>query len=246
MGRGTPCYSLLAMRTTANRTTGYTPFFLEHGREARLPVDLIASGIDYEPQSLSVYAKQMHERISKAFATVSKKHDEYILRQRDLYKEKQLRIRVDDLVWLFTDRPNPDLNRKFQSFWSGPFRVIQQITNVIFKIQSYGRWSSTEITTTAAVDRLKKCYVRDPDTNQGIPVPLRAQDLQPYFEESELLGRLKTSEFAPHIFEHEQDLPFAGPPQEREFAEETAGNSPTSGRANDRVEPSVNSSTPAS
>ena len=34
--------TLLAMRTSVNRTTGFTPFFLEHGREARVPVDMIA------------------------------------------------------------------------------------------------------------------------------------------------------------------------------------------------------------
>ena len=79
--------TLLAMRTTANRTTGYTPFFLEHGREARLPVDLIVPGIDYEPLSLEIYTKHLHEQFSRAFSTVAKKHDEYIARQRDLYRE---------------------------------------------------------------------------------------------------------------------------------------------------------------
>ena len=34
--------TLLAMRTSVNRTTGFTPFFLEHGHEAHLPVDTIA------------------------------------------------------------------------------------------------------------------------------------------------------------------------------------------------------------
>ena len=30
---------------------------------------------------------------------------------------------------------------------------------------------------TAAVDRLKKCFVDDPDTNLGIPVELTAADV---------------------------------------------------------------------
>ena len=34
--------TLLAMRTFFNRTTGFTPFYLEHGREALLPVDMVA------------------------------------------------------------------------------------------------------------------------------------------------------------------------------------------------------------
>ena len=35
--------TLLAMRTSVHHTTGFTLFFLEHGREARLPIDLIAA-----------------------------------------------------------------------------------------------------------------------------------------------------------------------------------------------------------
>ena len=34
--------TLLARKTSVHRTTGYPPFFLEHGREARLPIDLIS------------------------------------------------------------------------------------------------------------------------------------------------------------------------------------------------------------
>ena len=112
-------------------------------------------------------------------------------------------------MWLYTDRSNPSLNRKFQSFWSGPYRVIKQISNTIFEIESYGRWSKERIVTSAAVDQLKKCYVADPETNLGVPVELTAADIRPYFENQELLGRLPASEFAPHVFDKEQELPLA-------------------------------------
>ena len=56
---------------------------------------------------------------------------------------------------------------------------------------------------------LKKCYVADPETHLGVPVELTAADVCPYFEHQELLGRLPASDFAPHVFDKEQELPLA-------------------------------------
>ena len=128
-----------------------------------------------------------------------------------MYRERHHKINIDDLVWLYTDRPSPNLNRKFQSFWSGPYRVIGNLANTLFEIESYGRWTKEKIVTTAAVDPLKKCFVADPDTNLGIPVELTAANVRPYFEQQELLGRLPASEFAPHLFDEGQSLPLSLP-----------------------------------
>ena len=40
---------------------------------------------------------------------------------------------------------------------------------------------------------------------------LTATDVRPYFEDQELLGRLPASEFAPHVFDKEQELPMTLP-----------------------------------
>ena len=58
---------------------------------------------------------------------------------------------------------------------------------------------------------MKKCFVTDPDTNLGVPVELTAADVRPYFEHQELLGRLPASDFAPHLFDEGQELPFSLP-----------------------------------
>ena len=205
--------TLLAMRTTANRTTGYTPFFLEHGREARLPVDLIVGNPPDSSFSLPRYVSKLKDDISKAYETVAERQDSYIIRQREIFRERHHKINIDDLVWLYTDRPNPNLNRKFQSFWSGPYRVVLQLANTMYQLESFGRWSKEKIVIAAAVDRLKKCYMVDPDTNIGVPVELTAADVRPYFENQELVGRLPISDFAPHIFEKEEELPLALSPQ---------------------------------
>ena len=170
--------TLLAMRTSVNRTTGFTPFYLEHGREARLPVDMIAGPPPIQPEHLDKYTDKIRNQFAKAFSVVTERQNSYIMRQKELYRERQHKINIDDLVWLFTDRANPNLNRKFQSFWSGPYKVIRQLSNTIFEIESYGRWTKNKVVTSAAVDRLKKCYITDPDTNLGVPVELTATDVR--------------------------------------------------------------------
>ena len=208
--------TLLAMRTSVNRTTGFTPFFLEHGREARLPVDMIAGPPPGQSTTLDRYTEKLKGQFAKAFSVVAERQNSYVLRQKELYRERHHKINVDDLVWLYTDRPNPNLNRKFQSFWSGPYRVVRNLANTLFEIESYGRWTKEKLVTTAAVDRLKKCFVADPDTNLGVPVELTAADVRPYFEHQELLGRLPASDFAPHLFDEGQSLPFSLPPSRSE------------------------------
>ena len=169
--------TLLAMRTSVNWTTGFTPFFLEHDREARLPVDMIAGPPPSQSTSLDRYTERLRVQFAKAFAVVAEWQNSYMLRQRELYRERHHKININDLVWLYTDRPNLNLNRKFQSFWSGPYRVTRNLANTLFEIESYDRWMKEKIVTTAAVDRLKKCYVHDPDMNLGVPVELTAADV---------------------------------------------------------------------
>ena len=201
--------TILAMRTSVNQTTGFTRFYLEHRREARLPVDMIAGPPPGQSTSLDRYTKKLRNQFAKAFSVVAERQNIYVVRKKELYRERHHKINIDDLVWFYTDRLNLNLNRKFQSFGSGPYRVICQLSNTIFELKSYGRWSKERIVTSAALDRLMECYVADPETNLGVPVELTAANVHPYFEHQELLGRLQASDFAPHVFDKEQELPLA-------------------------------------
>ena len=99
--------TLLAMRTSVNRTTGFTPFFLEHGREARLPVDMVAGPPPNQSTTLDRYTERLKLQFAKAFAVVAERQNSYVIRQKELYRERHHKINIDDLVWLYTDRPNP-------------------------------------------------------------------------------------------------------------------------------------------
>ena len=83
------------------------------------PVYLLAWSLDLLPvsrQRLIATKKSLGLQIAKTFTVVSERQNSYMLRQKELYSERHHKISVDDLVWLCTDRPNPNLNRKFLIF----------------------------------------------------------------------------------------------------------------------------------
>ena len=127
---------LLSMRTSQHRTTGCTPFFLEHGREARLPIDIATGEANPDGLSEDTFVKHLHERFIRAYERVRERQCAYIRRQRQLYNQGHNRIVVHDLVWLWTPRARVGLSKKHQSYWTGPYRVTRKLTNVLFEVES--------------------------------------------------------------------------------------------------------------
>lgn len=168
---------LLSMRTSRHRLAKHTPFYLEHGREARLPVDVAVGNSPSTEMSQDDYVRDIQKKFHRAFDEVRNEQKAYIHRQRDLYINSEKKIVVGDLVWLWTPRARKNLPKKFQSFWTGPYVVVRQISNVIFEIESHGDWSEKVVRTVAAVDRLKHCK---PGKDEEIPrVQLNEAELRP-------------------------------------------------------------------
>ena len=71
--------TLLAMRTSVNPTTGFTPFFLEHGHEACLPVDMIAGPPPGQSTTSDRYNGKLRVQFAKAFAVVAERQNSYVL-----------------------------------------------------------------------------------------------------------------------------------------------------------------------
>ena len=53
--------ALLALRTARNRHTGVTPFWALHGREARLPIDLVYANASERQQHKTIYGYDLHD-----------------------------------------------------------------------------------------------------------------------------------------------------------------------------------------
>ena len=149
--------ALLAIRTARNRTTGVTPYFACNNRECPLPLDLIYDNPreTFPPQSL--YDVDIQKRHRSAFKFMRENMKMAVERARMDYSAK-LRgkpLAEDQLMWLFTPKINKSVGAKFSMYWTGPWVIIKKISDVIFRIKTYGEWNKTRIEVVVGIDRLK-------------------------------------------------------------------------------------------
>ena len=118
-----------AYNTSINKATMYTPFFLLHGREARVPNDLV-----YGTTSSEYYESQAH-LASKTYYALKSAWDHALQnignmqKQQKRYFDKTAKLTtysVGDRVLVHLDRPRKgtELN-KFKPPYIGPFKVTK-------------------------------------------------------------------------------------------------------------------------
>ena len=154
---------LLAYRTSIHSTTRCTPFFLMHGREAVLPIDLIFPRPPQEYEVATEYGQEMAERLDRAFAFVRDQQNKVIKRQvsmaADQFKDKPLK--EGELVWYYSPQQQVGKSRKLRRGWRGPFKVVEVISEVTYVIQPTGTWTDKRPRLPVVIHRLQRYF---PDT----------------------------------------------------------------------------------
>ena len=147
---------VFALNTARNRHTGVTPFFVMFGREAATPTDLIYGNIPEEQTMSPVeYANNLKGRLQNAFSYVRTNLQLAVEKCRKQYTQTQRKeFHEGSLVWLFTPKINPEKGKKLSSFYSGPYRVTEKISDVLFRIVTEGNWNSRPMEAVVSIDRL--------------------------------------------------------------------------------------------
>jgi hypothetical protein len=98
--------ALLALRTARNRHTGVTPFWALHGREARLPIDIVYGNPTERQQHKTIYAYDLLRRLQITYRYMREQVHLSIERARLNYKGtlQGKKLSVGDLVFLHTPR----------------------------------------------------------------------------------------------------------------------------------------------
>ena len=136
--------------------TGYTPFFLMHGWEAKVPYDLLleARG-EEEPVGVQQFVKRMAKAHSEAWEAAHH-HQE----NRDRYKQLDPArmpkkenpppvFRMGQDVLLQRRHRLPGEAKETMVRWTGPFKVVGKVSDITYVIDREGRED------TVHVDRLK-------------------------------------------------------------------------------------------
>ena len=150
--------------TSVHESTGFTPYFLMHGREARIPADLVydTPDIDGSHQSDS-YSHSLVSTLHDAYETARETLAHAARRQKDRYdmRSRPARFPVGSWVWCIVPRKLSGRYQKWRRLYDGPFQVMEQLGPVTYKIQKNSRSAAWIV----HVDKLKLCAAHASDDN---------------------------------------------------------------------------------
>lgn len=129
-------YAMMMYRSTPHSVTKYSPYFLLHGREMRLPSDWIKEDLQLDlaeedfvqeiKRRLQIAYKNAAENIQQRKETSKVQYDK---------KTKDKKLEVGDLVLLYCPQVRRGRSKKLNSPWLGPNTVIEVNSEVNITIK---------------------------------------------------------------------------------------------------------------
>lgn len=115
----------MAYNTSVHPTTGFTPFYLMFGRQAKHPVELMYGTPEPASQSSTQYATQLKSSLTETYEKVRVKTTRQLDHQAELYNKKVhgKPYEVGSHVWVLFPQVPKGKSKKLHRPWSGPFAV---------------------------------------------------------------------------------------------------------------------------
>ena len=154
----------MAYNTSVQASTGYTPFYLMFGRQARLPVDLMFGLSNTQDKVATDYAQHLQSSLHDAYQQVHDTMGVCQQGQKELYDRKVRGepLQVNDLVWLHSPGLGRGQSHKLRHPWSGPYKMVKVLSQTTYQIRCLNRGRTCK---TVHFDRLK-------NTNQDFALKL--------------------------------------------------------------------------
>ena len=132
--------ALLAYRSSVHESTALSPAMMTYGRELDLPADLIYGSPDVSSSQACeppAYVAKLCDRMEKIHKLARDKLIESNERHKRAYDLKQFQnnYKVGDQVLLFMPAVKKGKNKKLSSRWTGPYRIVEVLSDVVFRIR---------------------------------------------------------------------------------------------------------------
>ncbi|GBM02378.1 Retrovirus-related Pol polyprotein from transposon 412 [Araneus ventricosus] len=151
-----------AYNTARQETTGLTPFYLLHGREAETTLDTI---FPYSPDGATQdYLQRLLNQTEESRQLARLRKLEAQQKDRRIYdaKHRPVNYNPGDLVWIFTPVRKVGLSEKLLKKYFGPYQVVRKLSEVTYEVQDFDPLTKRrKIKDIVHVVRMKPYY--DPD-----------------------------------------------------------------------------------
>ena len=175
----------LAYNSSVHPTTGYTPFFLMFGRQARLPVDLTINMNHSTATSPDQYSEKLQLALQEAHDNVKQETGRQLQHQKEIYDRKVHgpALEKGDIVWLHSSVVPRNKSKKLHHPWTGPYEVVTKLSDVTYRIRDIEK---KRIRRVVHFNRLKRCHQQDLAHSQEDP-PCTAKPRQPIGSRLEIM-----------------------------------------------------------
>ncbi|GFV14198.1 retrovirus-related Pol polyprotein from transposon opus [Trichonephila clavipes] len=126
-----------AYNTAKQETTGFTPFYLLHGREAETTLDTMLPFCpnDFDDNNITKIAARAEE--SRQLARVHTLRAQDKDRRRYDSKHQMVSYAPGDLVWVYTPVRKVGLSEKLLRRYFGPYQVLRRLSAVTYAVQDF-------------------------------------------------------------------------------------------------------------
>ena len=129
---------MLAYRSSIHKTTGVSPAMMMFGRELTLPVDMtLGRPINDDRLCETEHVHHLEQKLLDIHEFARKHLDissESMKRKYDI-KTYKIPYKVGYAVWYYNPKRKVGFNPKLQRPWKGPMFVVEQLNDVLFRIQ---------------------------------------------------------------------------------------------------------------
>lgn len=161
---------LFAIRTGEHATTGFSPFLLTYGKEARIPWDILYGTPTNQPLPHEEWVAKRKQDMTRIFRLVREQTQRSQMHQKRFY-DKNLKggfqvFEPGDSVML-CDPARRAKEGKLNSPWAGPYEIVEKLSEALYSVRVKG---AVKVFNT---ERLKKYHPRvDVDQSELASVSL--------------------------------------------------------------------------
>lgn len=180
------CFALFAYNTAYHTILQEVPHYLNHGFDARLPVHEILGTRNQPDPDVHLYAADMVDRLRTTYTRVTDILTEINKeRSTEEYMARIIKFKIGDNVWVYDYATKKDENAKLKTRWTGPFKIIERKSEVVYVIDRNGKPDAVNVV------RMKTAMIEEKDAVPESEDEQKQYQLEKIEKEMEHLQRLQ-------------------------------------------------------